>query len=135
MLRGKVFFDTDATADYKWGLSGITGDLRVTYKFIPPHSTTLTVQTDNALPTNVAVAGTSDTGGFVEFDGILTPNADGTLIYQWCQNTSDAATTSTLIGSYFEILQVPIIDIDELRLLEDGSSYRLLEDGSRRLTG
>jgi hypothetical protein len=108
-IRGSIFFDTVAAADYKWRFNGsATATLiRLRYKQVIPGTTASVEGVETAFLTNTITAvGTGTTMGFIEFEAIFHCNVGGTFIYQFAQNTSDAGSTTTLAGSYIEYMVV-----------------------------
>lgn len=108
-IRGRIFFDTAATPDFKYRLGGsatIT-PLRIFTKHVVPGTTVLVNAIETAFPTTTqAVTGTGTTGGYIEIDGEFTVTGTGTIALQWAQNTSNASATKVLAGSYLELLEV-----------------------------
>lgn len=109
VARCKVFFDTAATPDFQWSLTGpALTRIRVERCYIVPAATAYTgIGVDTAGYTAAqALVGAGTTGGYVEFDLAVTPSADGTISFMWAQNTSDPAATTVLAGSFLEWMKV-----------------------------
>lgn len=104
-IRGRVFFDTSATADFKYrfNYTGTYTTFRGRVSHILPGTTASVPLMEVAIPTTtVSAAGTGTTGGFVEIDAILHVTNAGSVLFQWCQDTSNASNTTVLAGSYLE---------------------------------
>lgn len=107
VVRGFIMFDTTATADFKWGLSGPTGTARVARHGMAAGGTAFaTIAGDSALTPSVAVTGTGTVAGVVEFTAVIITTSTATFAFRWSQNTSDAGNTTVLAGSYIEWLAV-----------------------------
>lgn len=107
VLRGRVYFDTGATADFKWRHAGPASPalVRISRSWILPGATALAgVAVDAAFSAaDLALAGTGTNGGWVDFDGVVTTVAAGTFAFQWAQNTATAGQNTTVrAGSYLE---------------------------------
>lgn len=106
-VRGTVWFDTSAAADFKYRFNYTTGTIttfRARISHIVPGTTADVPLIETAFPTTtVSVVGAGTTGGWIEFDMYILTNASGTLIFQWSQNTSDASNTSVQ-PSYLEYM-------------------------------
>ena len=103
-LAGKVFYDTNATADFKFGYAGPAGAtlIRLSRKLVAPGTGFLDVTVDTTYATEISVAGSATTG-YIEYDGIIHNGANaGTFAFQWAQNTSNAGATTVLAGSSLE---------------------------------
>lgn len=105
-IRGKIFFDTTAAADFKYRFVGPSSGptlFRAVISHIVPGTATRVTSVETGLPTTTnSVAGGGTTMGYVEIDCIHHNDADSTFRFQWAQNTSTAANTSVLAGSYLE---------------------------------
>lgn len=106
----KVFFDTSATPDFKFKVTGPSTPDEVVLRghFVAVGDTADTDFVDTAFGTEHAVTGTGGTtGGFVNINGLVNVGAAGGVIdFQWAQNTSDAADTTVLAGSHIRWLKV-----------------------------
>lgn len=108
-IRLRAWFDTTATADFKYRMTH-TGTTTRVRRYIEravaggTSATTPTVAMENAFDAaDVTLIGTGTTGGFVREDIILQVGASGGVLkLQWAQNTTDAAGTTVLEGSYLE---------------------------------
>lgn len=108
-IRGKIFFDTAATPDFKFGFNfnGSSPDptMRIQVVAVAAGATSYSaIAVQQPTPTAVSVTGTGSSGGFVSFDGMVE-NASSTpfvLNFQWAQNTTSGSTTLVLYGSYIE---------------------------------
>lgn len=108
-IKGIIFFDTVAAADFKYGFAGPASPTLVRMK--RTHAIPVTAPTDLApdvaLPTAVTLTGTTTNGGFVEFDAIYHNGTNaGYFSFQWAQNTSDAGSTIVRKGSYIDYVTV-----------------------------
>ena len=104
-IRLKIWFDTDATPDFKFQFTGPGSPTLLIAKghyWIPGAS----ADSDffhTAFSTSVAVTGASSADGFIEADVLLQNGANmGVFALQWAQNTSDAGDTIVRGGSYIE---------------------------------
>jgi len=108
-IRGRIFFDTGATPDFKFRIGGSSTitPIRVFTKHVVPGTTAFVNAIETAFPTTTqAVTGAGTTGGYIEIDGEFTVTVTGTIALQWAQNTSSATATKVLAGSYLELLLV-----------------------------
>jgi hypothetical protein len=110
-VHAKIFYSiANATMDFKyqWTYSSTTTTLAIHSRNMPAGTAagtdTETVRIDLA-QTTVIVLSTALGTGFVEADIVITPSGNGTLSFQWAQNTSDAGACTVLGGSYLEVLQ------------------------------
>lgn len=105
VLRGVIFFDTTAAADFKWALAVPSGStVRIASRAIAPSATALSniqVQTSAGVANAILSGGT--TGGVLWIDATVLAGADGLVSVQWAQNTSDAGATTVRAGSYLEL--------------------------------
>lgn len=109
-IRGRIFFDTAATPDFKFRLGGTATitPLRIVFKHIVPGTTAIVpaIETATFPTTTQIIAGGGSTGGYIEIDGQFEVTVTGTIAFQWAQNTSNASPTKVLAGSWLEILEV-----------------------------
>lgn len=109
-FRARVFFDTNATADFKWRHVGPASPtlVRIHRVTVNPNATAFSANaTDTAFSAaDIAHTGTGTNGGYIEIEGVVHNggNAD-TFSFQWAQNTS-SGSTSVLAGSYLEYMVV-----------------------------
>ncbi len=100
----RIFFDTTATADFKFALNGPASPNAVRFErcaIVPGASAYSGVGVSTAFNGGgTAITGTGTTGGCVKGTGVVDigPNG-GTVAVQWAQNTSDPGNTSVLPGS------------------------------------
>lgn len=107
-IRGKVFFNTSSTPDFKFGLnySGTTTSARTHWRAMAA-GTPAGTDNENSFTTPVLVSSQAITSagsgiGFVELDIIIVTDTSGTFAFQWAQNTSNAGATLVYGGSYLE---------------------------------
>lgn len=104
-IRGKVFFDTSANADFKYALNapGSPTAVRGVRSHCIAGGTPAELAVDVAAVGSTSLAGTGTTGGYVAFDFLWQNGSNaGTWSFQWAQDTSDASNTTVLAGSYLE---------------------------------
>ena len=108
-IRLKVFFDTAASPDFKYALTGPASPtfVRVMRRHMPPSAApgtdNQTCALDLSYTSSVAVVSTGTTGGYIEMEAIVqTGAAAGVFAFQWAQNTANAAATTVLAGSRLE---------------------------------
>jgi hypothetical protein len=104
-VRGRVFFDTTAAADFKYGFAVPASPtlVRIVRSDTVAGGTPAEIAVDVANVTTVTLAGTGTTGGYVAFEYLLhNGTTAGTWSFQWAQGTSTAADTTVLAGSYIE---------------------------------
>jgi hypothetical protein len=108
-VKGRIFFNTPAAADFKWQLAGPASPtlINVAKKAIGGGETAESaIAVDTAFATSTPVLG-SGTTGYVEFEAILHNGANaGVVEFQWAQNTSDGGNTIVRAGSYLEYTRV-----------------------------
>ena len=99
---------TDVSADFKFEFGGPAAPTLVSYVVKSAASTTLATNTKEAYNSPVSVLATASTRPIiVEVDGIIENGANaGDLAFRWAQNTSFAADTQVLKGSYIEYAEV-----------------------------
>lgn len=107
LVRARIFYDTDADADFKWGFTGPASPTRVRLerRSIAPSATAYgTIAVATAYDTSgVAVTGTGTDGGFVAFEAIIENGSTaGDFELTWAQNSSDAGDATVRRGSYLE---------------------------------
>lgn len=112
-IRGRIFFDTSANADFKYQINWTqTPQLfRSRGSFVPPitsQANTSELAYAEQTTSSHAVTGPGTNGGFVMLDILVTSHAtlSSVLSFQWAQNTSDFGFTTVLKGSHLEILTV-----------------------------
>jgi len=106
-IKMMIFFDTTATADFKcdMGFTGVAGfaTFRSYRSGCVPGSVPFALAPDVTNPAEQAFLGTGTTGGFAMFDVTCQTGANsGTFSFRWAQNTSTAANTTVLAGSYLQ---------------------------------
>ena len=105
-IRGRIFFDTAATPDFKWAISGPASPtlVRIRRQWIVPSGTAYAgIAIDTAATASQSITTTSGTnGGWVEFEAIWHNLNAGTFAVQWAQATSDVGATTVRAGSYLE---------------------------------
>ena len=105
-IRGKIFFETVAAADFKCRFSSGGSPTKVSLLIEEFNAGYYALE--NVFPTPTIIsASTANFISFVEFFGIVYKEAaDGNFVFQWAQNTSDAGDTTVLAGSYIEYMQM-----------------------------
>jgi len=109
-VRLIVFFDTGASEDFQFALTGPTSPtyVRVRRRHFPPGSTTATNGMDTSVTPATSITGTGTTGGFIEMDVAWQNGANaGTFAFQWAQNSSGATASVVRAGSYLEYMAMP----------------------------
>lgn len=109
MIRGRIFFDCNATADIKWSLAGPSGLslARVERRTIAAGATTYGNVAVATAFGSVSVTGTGTEGGYIAFEAVIATGANaGDLTFQWAQDTSNAGDSTVLRGSYLEYRKV-----------------------------
>lgn len=109
-FRAEIWFDTSATPDFKFAVTGPSSPTEITIRghFVAVGGTNDTDFVDTSFGVSHSVTGTGGTtGGHVKLKGLLQNGANaGAITLQWAQNTSDAADTTVLGGSYIERFRV-----------------------------
>jgi hypothetical protein len=106
IIRGKVFFDTIAAGDFKYGFSIPASPTLVRIRRLDcvAGGTPAFRAVDVANVATQSLAGTGTTGGYVEFVYLLHNGANaGNWAFQWAQDTSDGSNTTVRAGSYIEV--------------------------------
>lgn len=104
-IRGRVFFDSAATPDFKWKIDGPASPTRIRsfYQYIANGAagwTGVTIAQSYPLAQQLAGAGSA---GLVDFEVMLNNGANsGFVVFQWAQVTSNASSTTVHKGSYLE---------------------------------
>lgn len=106
-IRIKVYFETAATPDFKYGLTGPASPtfVRLVRKHVDPAAlTTLVTASEVAYTSSVSVAGgAGTTGGYVEMDITVSNGSNAAnFSFMWAQNTSNGGSTTVKAGSYLE---------------------------------
>lgn len=105
-IRGKVFFDTTATADIKYALAAPASPTLV--RGVRTHciaggTPAELAAVDVAAVGSTSLAGAGTTGGYISFDFLWQNGVNaGIWSFQWAQDTTDAANTTVRAGSYIE---------------------------------
>ncbi len=111
-LRGKLFWDCSATADFKWRHTGPASPTSVRiyrYTVGPAAGALGNLLTDAAYSAaDLAVAtAAGTTGGYATFEGCIVNGVNaGDFAISWAQNTSDVGATTLLAGSYLEYMRM-----------------------------
>lgn len=110
-MRGRIFFDTNATADFKWRHVGpaLPTLVRILRDWVVPGATTYAgIAVDTAFSAaDLAVLTTGTNGGWIEFDGIVHVGvAGGMFAFAWAQNTTNVGAATVRAGSYLEYMTV-----------------------------
>lgn len=106
-LRGKMWFETAATPDFKWRHAGPASPtlVRLRRAWILPGGTSeagLAVDTAYSAA-DLVLVGTGALGGCIELEGVVRNGSTaGDFRLQWAQNTANASPTTVLAGSYLE---------------------------------
>lgn len=106
-IRGRIYFDTGATGDFKWRHVGPSSPalVRIRRQNILPGTTAwANIAVDTAYSAaDIALAGTGTNGGYIEFEGIIQNGAAaGEFKFQWAQNTANGTPTVVRAGSHLE---------------------------------
>lgn len=104
-IRGTVFFDTTAAADFKygWAIPASPTLVRIFRSDAVAGAAPAEIAVDVANVATVTLAGSGTTGGLVTFTYLLhNGSTAGNWSFQWAQGTSTAADTTVLAGSYIE---------------------------------
>lgn len=109
VVRGKVFFDTNATADFKWRHVGpaLPTLVRINRDWIVPGTTVYAgIAVDVAFSAaDLAVLTTGTNGGVISFEGVIHVGAaGGTFAFAWAQNTTNVGAATVRAGSYLEYM-------------------------------
>ena len=108
-FRIRAQYDTDAAADFKFGIDGPTSPtrFRASYRVTKPDGAIVDGNLTAYETSGISITSGSGNGGFVEINGILT-NGSNTqaLRFQWAQNTSDPGNTTVRAGSELEYREV-----------------------------
>ena len=135
-IRGRVYFDTSATADFKYQITGPSSPtlVRSSIKtFTPTAGESLTYLAAYPGPLAVAVTSTDDRG-YMFIDMIVHNVNSGTFAFTWAQNTSSTDTTTVRAASYLEYMKITSVEPPSYLLLENGD-YFLLENGDQLILG
>ena len=104
----EVFFDTNATADFKFTINGPAAPDLVRYHYIhqAPGATAHNLATEVAYGSSISVTGTGTTGGYVYISGVIDNGANaGNITFDWAQDNSDAGGTTVLLGSQVKYIK------------------------------
>jgi hypothetical protein len=105
LVRGRVFFTTTATADFKFRFTGPASptSVRIMRKGVAGGAAAYSeILIDTAYSVAVELLG-AGVEGLVEFDAIIENGLNaGAFAFQWAQSTSSATNTTVLEGSYLE---------------------------------
>lgn len=106
-IRGRIFIDTVAAADFKWRHVGPASPtlVRVHRRSIIPGGTAdQGIAVDTAYSAaDLTLVGAGTDGGWIEFDAIIHNGANaGNFEVHWAQNTSDVGSTIVRAGSYLD---------------------------------
>lgn len=99
-----VFWDTGATEDFKWQLTGPASPTLLRYArqaIVPSGTAWAGVDVQTAFSQSFSPTGSGTTGGYLEIYGLLQNGANaGNVTFQWAQNTTGGTNTTVLAGSY-----------------------------------
>jgi hypothetical protein len=105
-VRGRIYFTTGATGDFK---ARHTGPASPTLVMIQRRAVAAGASADSSLAVDAAYSSADITAlggagsGVIEFDGIIYNGTNaGDFAWQWAQNTSDGTATVVKAGSYLE---------------------------------
>jgi len=104
-IRMKVFWDTTAAGDFKYGFSQPSSPTLIRNELITgvSGSTPAFAAIGTSLTTSTSLAGTGTTGGYLFLDCIYHNNNAGTFKFQFAQNTATNDTGAIVrAGSYLE---------------------------------
>lgn len=108
-------YNSDDVPDFKWAFAGQTGTLMTrftgSYQLTAPTGeetgTTIQLRAVTGSPTATIRAGGTEADQGVFENGIIVNGENaGDIILRFGQNTSDAATTSLLTGSFMEVRRI-----------------------------
>lgn len=110
VFRTQIFFNAAATPDLKWRHSGPASptSISITRRQIIAGGTSIgTIAEDTAYSAlDIAVAASGGVG-IIWIEGVIANGANaGDFVFRWAQNTSDAAATTILAGSWLEYMKV-----------------------------
>jgi hypothetical protein len=112
-VRGKIWYDTQAAADFKYYLKTDTYDkYRLDVKHTAPGSITehrRILTSPDTSPVDVLASGTD--GGLIEFEAVVKISADSGMQFWWSQHTSNPGDTAVLAGSFIEYCKTTIIQV------------------------
>jgi hypothetical protein len=101
-IEVEVFFETNATADFKYALTGPASPTRVDIveRYFAAGSSSEVTAVGVAYPSGTAITGSGSTGGYIKLNMTVNNGVNsGTFALQWCQNTSNPGTTKVIAGS------------------------------------
>lgn len=105
-IRGEIFFNTTAAADFKWRHAGPASPTLVQVRrswIIPGGAAYEGVAVDTAFSTADLFIKSTAAPGYISFTGIIHNGVNaGTFVIQWAQNTADPGATTVRAGSYLE---------------------------------
>lgn len=106
MLESTIFFNTTSTPNYKglWTVpASATGRFQCTgYSIVG----TLGIFDNAVIGTTQTIQGAAAARPHYMTGWITTSTTPGSLRWQWAQNTSNGAATTTLAGSYIKLTKV-----------------------------
>lgn len=107
-FRGTVFINAGTTPDFKWRLFGPGAPTRITMWWADYLISGFVNASgyDTAFSTTHIITQSATADIHYEFTGILENPPTGTVAIQWAQNTSNAAATTVLFGSFLEYIRL-----------------------------
>lgn len=103
-FRAVLFTTSNVAAGVKVAMSGTATATLARYEVFITDAGVTTQGRAAALDADVGV--TAVTAALVKIEGVIVVNAAGTLTVQFAQNASNAAASSVLTGSYFEVIPI-----------------------------
>ncbi len=104
-IRGKIWFETTATGDFKFGFSQPTSSFLRSYVLALAAGASFPAEGPIAttLTTSTSLTATGGTGGFIEFDVLFYASSTASFKFQFAQNTqTNDAGAIVKAGSYLE---------------------------------
>lgn len=104
-FKVRLYTTSDIAAGVKAAIAGTATATAIIYEGMTYSGGTITQTRATALATAVGAV-TVVTAAYIEIKGTITVNVSGTLTVQFAQNVTNAAASSVLIGSIFELQEV-----------------------------
>lgn len=108
----RVYYTTTAAGDFKFANAWSANLSRTNYCYshvIPGTAAGTAALFSGVLVasgTEITMAGTGTTGGYIQIDGAFQASGAGTFNFQWSKASADAGTTTVHAGSYLQYRKV-----------------------------
>ncbi len=105
-FRAVLFTTSNVAAGVKAAIAGTCTATAINYEGLTIDAAVIAAQSRTTTKGNAVGAVTAVTVAMIRIEGSIVVNAAGTLVVQFAQNVINAAASSVLVGSTFEVVQI-----------------------------